>query len=174
MKPCKVQSFTVWAESVKSRALQFPGWFGKSPAKVLIDVSISSDAKVLHGILALKTYKTRGKCNVVSVTTRELAALLGKTAPTISTWLKQLEIAGHIEKLSGRQAKSVYRLASPAFDYRVRVETAPGAVAEVATERLPVLRDKKRRCPKCKVMARIESTSGVCADCLAEWVNRTA
>src|SRR5689334_22735349 len=118
MKRCSTQSGTDWAKSVSSRAEQFPGWFGKIPVALSLDKSVSSDAKVLFGILAAKTYKTREKCNTVQATTRGLAELLGKGPATINRWIKQLEVAGHIEKLAKRKARGIYRLCSPAFEYR--------------------------------------------------------
>lgn len=169
---CKAQDFTEWAKSVKARVLQYPGWYGKSPMSVLADFSISSDAKVLFGILGAKTYKTPTKSNVISFSTREVAELFGVTAPTISNWLKELEDEKHIEKLSKTRARSVYRLLSPVFDYRVRVETGENAAAEVESKSLPMIRDKRRKCPKCKKVVRIASTSGVCDGCLSEWVAR--
>lgn len=174
MKPCKAQNFTEWSESVKARAVQNPGWFGKYPVALLLDKSVSSDAKVLFGILAAKTYKTQGKSNVVSVSTRELAVLFTRSAPTISTWIGQLVQAGHLERISPRKAKSVLRLTSPVFEYSMRVETAPNAVADIDSGHAPMLRDKKRRCPKCRQVRHISSTSGVCDGCLSEWINRTA
>jgi|GEM_PF-6283252 len=174
MSRCAINSGTDWAKSVLSRAAQFPGWFGKHPASVLLDKSISSEAKVLYGILALKTYKTREKSNLADASTRGMAILMGVGASTISRWMKELERSGHIERLSPNKSRGVYRLVSPVFDYRVRVETAANAVADVSSERLTMLRDKRRKCPKCGVQGRVVSTAGVCDDCLADWVRRSA
>lgn len=175
MSRCKAQGFTEWAESVKSRVLQHPGWYGRIPMSVLTDLAISYECKTLFGILSAKTYKTRDKCNTVSLTTREIAELFGNTAPTISNWLKELENAGHIVKLSKSRAKSVYQLVSPVFDYRVRVETAPNVAKETTSKELPAIRAGKRaECGKCRKPKRITSTSGICAECLEEWGKKTA
>jgi hypothetical protein len=141
---------------------------------VLIDGSISYQARVLFGIIAAKTYKTSEKSNLATVTTRGLGALLGHSPQTISNWLKELESAGHVERVSKDRARGVFRLTSPVFAYRATVETAPNVVAEVESEALPIVRDKRRRCPKCKAVARIASTSGICDECLAEWRGRMA
>ena len=174
MKHCHTQSGTDWAKSVTSRVGQYPGWFGKLPVALGLDFSVSSDAKVLFGIIAAKTYKTREKSNHVEVTTRGLAVLFNCSRTTISRWLNQLERHGYIEKLSKTKAKSVYRLTSEAFDYRVHVETAPDAVAEISSTALPVLRDKRRPCPKCLKTAVISSAYGICATCLATWADKRA
>ena len=172
MKNCKAQKCTDWAESVKSRALQYPGWFGKHPATVLLDSSVSYPARVLFGVLALKTYKTRATSNTVQASTRGVAALMGTTAATISNWLGELQRAKHIERVSQDKTRGVYRLLSPVFSYRVKVETAPNATADVSSEHLPILRDKRRICPKCRTRARISSSSGVCDGCLRDWLSR--
>lgn len=174
MKICNSQKVTDWAKSVQSRALQNPSWFGKVPVSLLLDKSVSPEAKVMFGTLAAKTYKTPSKSNIVSVTLRELAVLFNKTPMTISRWVGQLERGGHVERLSGQNAKSVFRLVSPVFDYHVRVETAPNAVADVMASQLPALRSKNRLCPKCKRTKAIDSTSGICAECLSAWASRSA
>jgi DNA-binding transcriptional ArsR family regulator len=150
----------------------FPQWFGKTPMMVSADLSISSDAVRVFGILSAKIYKNGSR--TVSVTTRGISVLLKKSPQTIMRWLKQLENAGHIEKISGRNVRSTYRLLSPAFSYRVIVETSPNSSREVASEKLAILRDKKRKCPKCKQVRRVVSSSGVCEDCLSAWAARKA
>jgi hypothetical protein len=174
MKRCPDKKWTEWAKSVQTRIGQYPAWYGKSPMTVLADNSITYQARVLFGIIAAKTYKTRAKCNTVAITARGLGVLLEQSPQTICNWLKELEKRGHIEKLSKSRAKSVYRLTSPVFKYRVHVEAAPNAVAEVDSARLAILRDKKRRCPKCRQMARITSTSGACDACVKDWADRAA
>src|SRR5690349_20689086 len=169
MKRCPAKKWTEWAKSVQTRIGQYPAWYGKSPMSVLADNSLSYQSRVLFGIIAAKTYKTREKCNTVEITTRGLGALLNQSPQTISNWLKELENVGCVEKLSKNRSRSVYRLTSPAFRYKVRVEAAPNAVADVGSEALPLLRNKRRRCPKCLKTAQITSTAGVCGPCLERW-----
>lgn len=171
---CKPQKLTDWAESVKSRTLQYPGWFGKTPMALLLNVSISCESKVVFGILAAKTYKTQGKCNIAQASTRDLASILNVSNTAVSNWLKELSGAGWIERISRARCVGVYRLLSPVFAYRAIVETAPNARVLVPSEQLPLLRDKRCKCPKCRRVKRMSSSSGVCDECLKEWQRRVS
>lgn len=174
MKKCPVQSGTLWATTVTSRMGQFQRLFTRKPASVSLDFSISSDACRLYDILCIENYKSGFRTNLVTVTTRSLAELTGKSRTTVSRWLSELRGGGHLEKVSRHGQALTYRLSSPVYDFRAVVETMPGAAAEVSSKDLVLLRDKKRKCLKCGKVSRIASTSGACDSCLAEWIKRLA
>lgn len=175
MKRCLIHSETETPKSVSSSVRQHPRKFVRIPLTVMYDESITSDDRDLFGHLSAKTYKNNAiRCNTVMFTLRDLAEILRVGAQTVSRRLGRLEAAGHIKKLSKNREKSVYRLISPVFDYKVHVESGKDAVAETTSTELPILRDKKRRCPKCKALSRIVSTSGVCDSCVREWAERLA
>lgn len=133
---------------------------------------MSDGAFRVFSLLALQNYKEGKKTNIAQISTRELAESKGCSHTTIRRWLGELEHCGQIEKLGKARGKATYRLTSPVFEYRVAVVSAPGAVVDVSSAQLPEIRAKKAKCPKCKRIAHIASTSGVCDACLNEWVNR--
>lgn len=125
-------------------------------------------------MLSLKNYKSGFRTDLVDFTTRELGALMKRNASTISRWLKQLAAAKHIEKISGHGERAVFRLMSPVYHAATRVQVGPKITVEVKGGELHEVRNRKSSCPKCGKLARITSSSGVCSQCLADWVNRTA
>ena len=175
MKKCPVQSGTLWAQTVTSRMGQFQGLWTHKPSSVSLDFTISSDACRVYDILCIENYKSNFRTNLVSVTTRGLAELTGKSRTTVSRWLKELCDNNHLEKISGHGQALVYRILSPVYDYKVRVETGPNEAHETTSRELPSIRTGKRAvCPKCKKPAKITSTSGVCGKCLEAWAAKTA
>lgn len=139
-----------------------------------MDLSISSEAVRVFLLLALQNYQNGKKTNLVTISTRKLAEMRGTSHETIRKHLIELATHGHIEKLGKARGKATYRLMAPMFQSNFRVQTAPTIAVDIEAAQLPVVRDKKRKCPKCRKIERIASTSGVCERCLAEWVARTA
>jgi Fe2+ or Zn2+ uptake regulation protein len=175
MKKCAALSATVWAASVSSSAAQLPRFFVRKPVALSLDLSISSDACRLYDILAVENYRENFGTNLVTISVRGVAVLLQKSPSTISRWLKQLTKAGHLEKLSGRGARSAYRLNSEVFQHRAAVQSRAGEVRMVDGRDLPAVRARrKQECPRCQKRAHITSTSGVCDECLAAWGRKLA
>lgn len=174
MKNCQVQGLPDLPRTVKPKGCQNPRKFSMCPQSLTMDLSVSSEAIRVYLLLALQNYQNGKKTNLATISTRELAQSCGVSHETIRKHLAELTTRGHIEKLGKPRGKATFRLTSPIFLYSSRVETAPNAAADVRSVQLPALRDKKSRCPKCRLVARITSSSGICAGCLAEWVSRTA
>lgn len=172
MKNWKVQEFPDSGKTGKCRGFQNPRHYSMSPKSLNLDKSVSDGAFRVFSILALQNYQKGRKTSVVQMSTREIADLKGASHTTIRKWLGELATGGYIEKLGSARGKAAFRLTGPMFQSNFRVQAAPGVVADVETSQLPIVRDKKRRCPKCKRVERITSTSGVCDQCLSEWVAR--
>lgn len=144
------------------------------PKTVTADPSVSDGAFRVFGFLSLHNYQKGKKTNRVSISTRDLAEMYGKSHETVRKYLKLLENRGHIEILGKARGKATYRLTSQVFEYNVSVTTAPGSVTHVTSKELPQLRDKRRVCPHCHRQKQISSTSGVCGDCLAAWARKNS
>lgn len=145
-----------------------------SPKTLTLDESVSDGAYRVFGLLALQNYQKGKKTNIVHASTRELAEQKHCSHTTIRKWLKELALHGHIKILGTARGRASYKLTSPVFEYQVSVATAPGVTADVKSGKLPAIRDKRRKCPKCRLVTRIISSSGICERCLAEWASRTA
>jgi hypothetical protein len=114
---CNTLSVTLSAKSVTSKALRSPKWHARTPAVVLLDKSISCEAKVAYGILALTTWQ--GKLSSLGL--RELGRLMGKSQMSAKRYMDELvkakAIGRHTEK-SGKRAW--YEFTSPVFGQKQR------------------------------------------------------
>lgn len=144
------------------------------PEVLTMDLSISSESIRVFLLLALQNYQNGKKTNLVTISTRKLAELRGTSHETIRKHLKELSGRGHIEILGKARGKAAFRLTAPMFQSNFRVQTAPTVAVDIEAAQLPTVRDKKQKCPKCRKVERITSTSGVCERCLAKWIARTA
>lgn len=108
-------SETVLSKSVSSKVKRSDGWYGRVPASVSLDLSISSDAVRVYSLLALSVYQG----SVARVGMRQMGQIIGKSAATVKRRIDELIRAGHIkakEAKSGQRA--YYELLSPVFGQR--------------------------------------------------------
>jgi DNA-binding MarR family transcriptional regulator len=105
---------TVYEKSVSAKVRRSPRWFGKSPATVLLDNSLSDLAVRVYGTMGLKTEE--GSC---SVGVRYLARILNSSSATIARKIAELVDAGHLKRLpQDNGARAVFQFTSPAH-YRI-------------------------------------------------------
>jgi hypothetical protein len=112
---CPTLGGTVSAKSVLSRVGRFPGWYGRTPARVLLSRELSSDAVRIYGILALKT--SEGSISTLGM--RVLGELLGKGRTTIQRRLRELVTHGDlVMHKDGNGKRAYYELTSTVFSAR--------------------------------------------------------
>lgn len=135
---------TLSAKTVTSRVGRFPKWFGRVPAAVLIDLTVSSHAVRVFGILALKTLE--GNISVLGC--RELGKLIGKSRSTALRYIGELVSAGHLEIVpSANGHRSSYRLLSQVF------------IEEPKSK--PII----KACSKCGQVSKLHRNTGWCDPC---------
>lgn len=118
-------------------------WFGRTDADALLDPGLHSDAKVILGILSLKTL-SGGRS---SIGVRALGRFIGKGRSTVQRRIADLVVHGDIRigKTANGQ-RSWYELTSPVFAGKGIAQT-PAKPAAVPTER----RSKPSViCPRCR------------------------
>lgn len=114
---CFTQDETVLAKSVSSRVKRSPGWYGRTPASVSLDVSISSEACRVYSIMALKTFQG----SVAKIGMRQLGILIGKSPATAMRRVKELVSAGHLRVSRKENGKRCwYEFTSPVFAQKQR------------------------------------------------------
>lgn len=102
---------TVYEKSVASRVKRFPRWFSRAAASVILDLTLSNDAKVVYATMGLQT-----KGNTCSVGVRYLGRLLGMSGTTVKRRIDDLVTAKHLERVDpANGSRGVYRFTSPAF-----------------------------------------------------------
>ncbi|MGL5936987.1 MAG: hypothetical protein ACRCZI_15355 [Cetobacterium sp.] len=98
--------------------------YARLPREVLLDSAVSSDAKVVYGVMAMSTHQG----SVTYMGQRRIGELLGMSQATVSRRLCELEIAGHVkQKDAGRGWRSFWELVSPVFGQK------QGRVTEVVS-----------------------------------------
>ena len=108
---CSTQSGTVSAKSVPSKVERSEHWFGRIPAALLSDPTVSDAALRVYGILTLKTCG-----NVSAIGMRGLGRLVGKSPQTVMRRLRELAIRGDIKMSKGTNGQRArYELTSPVF-----------------------------------------------------------
>jgi DNA-binding MarR family transcriptional regulator len=86
--------------------------YARIPREVLIDATVSSDAKITYAVLALSTFHGA----VAYVGQRLIGEILGVSQPTVSRRLAELEMAGHIRQAPATRGKRAHwELLSPVF-----------------------------------------------------------
>ncbi len=105
-------SETVSSKSVSSKVKRSAKWYGRVPASVSLDLSISSDAVRVYSLLALSVYQG----SVARVGMRQIGQIMGKSAATIKRRIDELVNAGHIKANAGKLGeRAYYELLSPVF-----------------------------------------------------------
>lgn len=128
-------SETVSAKSVASRVKRSKVWYGRSPASVSLDLSISSDAFRVYSVLSLNTFQG----NTSALGLRQLGTLLNKSAATIKRRVDELIKAGHLEvtkRANGR--RMIYVFTDPCFGQKQRagieeVAFGPSGIARMVS-----------------------------------------
>ncbi len=111
-------SETVSAKSVAAKMKRSAIWYGRVPASVSLDMSISSDAARVYSILSLNTYQG----NTSALGMRQLGKLMKKSAATMMRRVDELIKAGHLKvsetEANGRRA--IYVFTDPCFGQKQR------------------------------------------------------
>lgn len=86
--------------------------YARIPREVLIDETVSSDAKIVYAVLAMSTFQGA----VAYVGQRLIGQTLGISQSTVSRRLAELEGAGHIRQAPDTRGKRAHwELLSPVF-----------------------------------------------------------
>ena len=110
-------SETVSGQSVSPKMKRSPKWYGRIPADVLLDESLSSDAVRVYGILALWVFQG----DVAYIGMREIGRLSGLSPATVMRRVKELAAAKYIEVRKAETGKrSWYVMTSPVFGQKQR------------------------------------------------------
>ena len=106
-------SGTVSVKAFHLRVERSPKWYGRIPASVLLDGTLTSDAVRVYGLLALPVLQG----NVSSVGMRVVAGILHVSPQTVMRRIRELVAAGHVEisKGTGKGKRAWYLLTSPVF-----------------------------------------------------------
>lgn len=108
---------TLSGKSVSRRMKRSPNWYGRIPASVLLDSSLSAESVRAYAILSLKTYQG----NIATLGLRELGKLLGISAATAMRRVHELIETGHVVAVRAKSgARMHYELTSPVFGQRLR------------------------------------------------------
>lgn len=131
-------SETVSTKSVSSRVKRSDSWYGRVPASVLLDLTISSDAVRVYALLTLSVYQGR----VAKVGMRQMGKIMGKSAATIKRRIAELTVAGHLKADVQRKngQRGCYELTSPVFGQKqgnaAVVVSAPRGKRLVSVEKI--------------------------------------
>ena len=110
-------SETVRKKSVSFKVKRSARWYGRVPASVSLDLSVSSDAVRIYSLLALSVYQG----NIARVGMRQLGKIIGKSAATVKRRIVELVKAGHLKPNTGKSGeRAFYELTSPVFGQKQR------------------------------------------------------
>lgn len=129
---------------VKRSGRKTEKWYGRTPATVSFDLSMSSDAVRVFSVMALFVFQG----NIVAIGLRELGKLCGISAASAMRRVKELEAGGHVRVKRGSNGQRAhYELVSPVFAQKQRagveevVETPSGA------RRMVSVREERKSVP---------------------------
>lgn len=114
------------------------GWYGRVPASVLLDLTISSDAVRVYALLTLSVYQGR----IARVGMRQMGKIMGKSAATVKRRIAELTMAGHLKADDKRKngQRGCYELTSPVFGQKQGKEnvvvSAPRGKRLVSVEKI--------------------------------------
>lgn len=109
---CFTTRETVSAQSVSPPVKRSATWFGRVPAQVGADLSISDSALRVYVLLALQTFNG----SMSSIGMRRLGKALSLSPATVMRRIQELEKAGHIKGNKAENGKRAwYELTSPVF-----------------------------------------------------------
>jgi hypothetical protein len=146
---CSTQDGTVQAKSVPPWVERSEGWFGRIPAALVSDLSLSAEALRVYMVLTLKM---RGA--VASIGMRELGRLVGSSPQTAMRRLAELVEHGAVEAERGVNGqRSRYLLTSPVFSGK------PGPVPKWEQAKPSVT------CPRCRKPRGGLLRAGHCRSC---------
>lgn len=106
--------------SVNQKRFSKVNHYARIPREVLIDARVSSDAKIVYGILAMATFQG----SVAYVGQRLIGQTLNISQSSVSRRLAELERAGHIRQAPDTRGKRAHwELLSPVFGQKQGRET---------------------------------------------------
>jgi DNA-binding MarR family transcriptional regulator len=150
---CATQGGTLSAQSVSSRAARSPKWYGKMPALVSLDKTITFEAKTAFAILALGAFHD----NTSTLGLRELGRLMDRSLSSAKRYVHELVKAGHLlREKSANGKRAVYVLTSPAF----------GDKSSHLDGTLPKRSATLKPCDKCGLPCKPQKMTGWCKKCL--------
>ncbi len=156
---CPIQSGTVSAESVTSKAGRSPKWHGRIPAALLFDLSVKPEAVRVYAILSLKTFQG----NTSTLGFRQLGKLIGKSRSTAKRYVEQLIRSGYLKPSHGKNGqRSWYEFTSPVFGDRAVVYGAQ----RIGKPETPKQLTPFKQCDTCNRLTR--SKLGKCRTCKAD------
>ena len=91
------------------------GGYARIPRSVITDTTLTAEARVVFGVLALEDQIIAGASNTVSVGSRLIAQMTGFDKKTVLKALKDLAKRRHIGLSRGEKQRGLIVLTSPVF-----------------------------------------------------------